>query len=117
MRLLHLEDHPLDAELLKNYCEQHARQCELVWVDNRKDFLARLGSCQGIISDSGVHDLTGIEALAIARREHPSIPFVFLCGVASESSIASLQAAGPDGVFSKDRPAEVAAALRLVLKS
>ena len=118
MRLLYLEDDRHDVELLEMQLGHDAPDCEITPVEDRATFVAALqsGGYAGILSDSGVHDLFGSDAVKLARSLAPGLPYVFLCGMMSDAKRADLLAANPDGIFSKDRPGDVALAVGLLRK-
>lgn len=118
MKLLYLEDDRRDVELLELQLGQDEPDCEITPVADRAAFVAALqsGGYAGILSDSGVHDLFGADAVNLARSLSPGLPYVFLCGTMSEAKRADLLAAKPDGIFSKDRPEDVGLAIGLLRK-
>jgi CheY-like chemotaxis protein len=111
MNLLHLEDDAFDLELTQLMCAGHWSDCEITPVRNRADFVSSLTyrNFDGIISDSGVAGLTGVEALELARQLAPGVPFMFLCGSVSPERREELLAARPDAIAAKDNPAEIRA--------
>lgn len=119
MKVLYLEDDARDVELLQLACEQDEPDCDLTAAMSRAAFIAGLksGRFDGILSDSGLADLPGPEAVRLARSLAPALPYVFLCGAMSETKRAELLAMKPEGVFSKDRPEEVAQAIALLRQS
>jgi DNA-binding NarL/FixJ family response regulator len=118
VKLLYLEDDRQDVELLQLMCMQDEPDCEIIPVGDRQSFVAALesGRFAGILSDSGVHDLTGAEAVRIARQVAPALPYVFLCGAMADAKRETLLAAKPDGIFSKDRPEDAGLAIGLLRK-
>ena len=118
MRVLYLEDDRHDVELLESQLGRDEPDCEITPVEDRATFVAALqgGSYSGILSDSGVHDLFGADAVKLARSLAPGLPYVFLCGTMSDAKRADLAAAHPDGIFSKDRPGDVGLAIGLLRK-
>jgi CheY-like chemotaxis protein len=114
--LLYLEDDVHDVELLQLACKQNEPDCVVTAAMSRADFIASLqsGRFDGILSDSGVHDLFGAEAVQLARGLTPALPYVFLCGVMNETKRMELLAARPDGIFSKDEPADTGRAIALL---
>jgi CheY-like chemotaxis protein len=119
VKLLLLEDDPFDIELTQIGCRDAWVDCEIEAVGNRRDYLAALerGGFDGIISDSGVADLGGDEALRFARERAPGVPFIFLCGAVSGERREELLAAGPDAMVSKDNRDQVIAALQRHFRS
>lgn len=118
VKLLYLEDDANDVELLQLACEQNEPDCEVTAAMSRAAFVAALqsGRFEGVLSDSGVHDLFGADAVKLSRSLAPALPYVFLCGAMSEAKRADLLAAKPDGIFSKDRPGSVGLAIGLLRK-
>jgi CheY-like chemotaxis protein len=118
LNLLYLEDDARDIELLRLRCSQNELDCELTAASDRAAFLAGLCSDRfdGIISDSGVHDLAGPDAVRLARSLAPGLPYVFLCGTMDPDKRAEILAAQPDGVFSKDRDEDAGLAIGLLRK-
>lgn len=118
VKLLYLEDDHQDVELLLMLCQQEAPDCEITAVGDRLAFIQALetGHYDGILSDSGVHDLAGPDALRVARLLAPALPYVFFCGLMSDTKRAGLLAAKPDGIFSKDRPEDLGLAIGLLRK-
>jgi CheY-like chemotaxis protein len=118
LKLVYLEDDSRDFELLQLACRENEPDCELSAAPSREAFMAALrsGRFDGILSDSGVHDLPGAEAVALARNLAPALPYVFLCGVMDPARRADLLAARPEGIFSKDRPEDAGRAIGLLRK-
>jgi CheY-like chemotaxis protein len=118
VKLLYLEDDRHDVELLQMNCQQDEPDCEITAVADRGAFVAALqsGRYAGILSDSGVHDRTGPEAVKLARQIAPALPYVFICGTMAAAKRADLLAAKPDGIFSKDRPEDTGLAIALLRK-
>jgi CheY-like chemotaxis protein len=118
VKLLYLEDDPRDVELLQMLCLHDEPDCEITAVSDRLAFLQALesGRFAGILSDSGVHDLAGPDAVRVARLLAPTLPYVFYCGTMAEAKRTGLLAAKPDGVFSKDRPDDLGLAIGLLRK-
>lgn len=104
MRILLLEDNRFDAELTAIACRASWTGCEIIAAQNRERFLMLLneGPWAAVISDSGVPDLNGEEALEIVRRELPGLPFYFLCGSINPERRRELERAGSAGIISKD---------------
>lgn len=116
LKLLYLEDDVRDVELLLASCQLSEPDCEVTAAANRQEFLRALqgGKFDGIVSDSGVHDLFGADAVGLARKLAPGIPYLFLCGAMEPAKRQALLAARPDGIFSKDEPEDSAHAIKLV---
>lgn len=116
MKLLHLEDDPTDILLLQAICLHEESDCELTPAMDRDAFIAGLqsGRYEGILSDSGVFNLDGPEAVALARSMAPGLPYVFLCGMMTDARREALMRASPEGMFSKDDPSGFTQAVHLL---
>jgi two-component system, cell cycle sensor histidine kinase and response regulator CckA len=102
MKILHLEDNRLDAELAAVVLTAEFPGCSIVVVSDREDFLAHLASDPPdlILSDFTLPAFCGLEALALARQRAPDIPFVFLSGtIGEERAIAAVRAGAYDYVI------------------
>ncbi|MBI5035379.1 MAG: PAS domain S-box protein [Chloroflexi bacterium] len=118
IRLLLLEDNPIDAELVTHNLRKAGLQFDLECVDTEADFTEQ---CQAncpdlILADFSLPAFDGFSALLIAKRICPHVPFIFVSGVmGEENAIASLQLGATDYVL-KQRitrlPSAVTRALR-----
>src|SRR6266581_7255376 len=82
LRILHLEDNPLDRELVSQTLIGDKLKCEFVYAKNEPEFRKALsqGDIDLILSDFTLPGYDGMRALDEARRTHPDVPFVFLSG-------------------------------------
>ncbi len=82
LRILHLEDDPLDAELIRHELQSARLPCDIRQVDAREKFISQLMSnpFDLVLSDNRVPDIDGVEALSIVRRTHGELPFIFVSG-------------------------------------
>ena len=102
LRILHLEDDPLDAELVKSTLDGDGIACKITQVKTRKHFVAAIerGGFDIIFADYSLPDFDGISALAIARIRRPSIPFIFISGAMGEElAIETLKSGATDYVL------------------
>jgi PAS domain S-box-containing protein len=114
LHILHLEDDPDFAELVRTLLQEDALEAELKRVAGRAEFEASLGSEQFdvILSDFRLPKFTGLEALAFVRKEHPDLPFILVSGTIGEhAAIESLKAGATDYVL-KHHPERLASAVR-----
>lgn len=105
MKILHLEDNPNDAELVRALILEEWPDCAITCVSNRFGFLSALDQVQYdlILSDFALQALNGLEALKLARERTPDTPFIFLSGTIGEDrAIDALQSGAQDYVL-KDR--------------
>jgi PAS domain S-box-containing protein len=102
LRILHLEDDVLDAELVHATLASGGLAYESVRVETREDFEAELeqGGFDLIFSDRTLPAFDGISALALAREKYPDLPFIFVSGtLGEEAAIESLQNGATDYVL------------------
>src|SRR5437899_1363007 len=118
LKILHLEDDPGDAALIRRWLRAQWADCEIVLVDNRAAFRAALTSrpFDVILADYRLPSFDGPSALALAHQLCPAVPFIFLSGaVRDDEAVESLKAGATDYVL-KDRPARLAPAIRRALQ-
>ncbi len=86
LRILHLEDDPRDTELMVAALRDAGIPCDVVRVDTREQFVAKLtdGRFDAVISDLSVPGFDGIAAQAVWQQQRPTIPFIFLSGTLGE---------------------------------
>jgi two-component system cell cycle sensor histidine kinase/response regulator CckA len=119
VRLLVLEDNPIDAELLQATLEYSGMTCDIVHVDTEADFRSQLNGFDDfdlIISDYTLPAFDGKRALALARERRPDVPFIFVSGtIGEEAAIESLVGGATDYVL-KHKFARLVPAVRRALK-
>jgi PAS domain S-box-containing protein len=114
LHILHLEDDPDFAELVRTLLQEDALDAELKRVADRAEFEAALenGKFDVVLSDFRLPKFTGLEALAFVRKEHPDLPFILISGTIGEhAAIESLKAGATDYVL-KHNPERLASAVR-----
>src|SRR6266566_283788 len=114
LRILHLEDNPHDAELVKAMLERGGLQCVIVRVERREAFEAALEWEQfdAVISDLTLPSFDGLSALALSRQKKPDLPFVFVSGsIGEEAAVESLRRGATDYIL-KDRMSRLPASVQ-----
>ncbi len=114
MKLLLLEDSPLDAELAQRVIAGEWPECLVRRVRSRREFCDELGAggFDLIVSDFTLGDFDGWEALREARAQAPDTPFIFLSGtIGEERGILALKSGAADCVL-KDRLHQLVPAIR-----
>jgi two-component system cell cycle sensor histidine kinase/response regulator CckA len=120
IRILHLEDDDLDAELIRDALESAGLRCAVQCVGRRDDFERALerGSHDLILSDYTVPGFDGVAALAIANQKRPETPFIFVSGTMGEdAAIESLVSGATDYVLKSKRARLVPAVRRALAES
>ncbi|BDU75793.1 response regulator [Mesoterricola sediminis] len=107
-RILYLEDQPLDVELVKATLASDYVDCDLAWVNGRDAYLSALQdpwNYDVLLVDYSLPDIGGDEALEIARRTAPDLPFIFLSGhIGDERAVECLRRGATDYVLKTNLP-------------
>jgi PAS domain S-box-containing protein len=99
IRILHLEDNPVDAELIHAKLESEKISCDIVRVKDREDFESTIvqGVFDLILSDYSVPRYNGFAALKYARQKYPDLPFILVSGtLGEEQAVDSLKSGATD---------------------
>ena len=102
LRILHLEDDPDYAELVKAMLEKEGQPVELVLVNNLTDFIAALERqpFDVILGDYKLPDCNGLQALQQARQKRPETPFLLVSGaIGEQAAIDGLKSGATDYVL------------------
>jgi len=102
VRVLHLEDSAIDAELICEYLNRIGAVCHVDRVWTREDFTARLTGTEYdlILADHQLPAFDGEAALTIAREVAPLVPFVFVSGTLGEDvAVAAMRRGAADYVI------------------
>ncbi len=117
IKILHLEDNPYDAELIKELLNESEFSFEQTVVDNRDDFIYKLQSNNYdlILSDFALPAFNGKDALFLTKEIKPEIPFIFLSGtIGEDAAIESLIYGATDYVL-KNKPERLIPAIKRAL--
>ncbi len=118
LRVLHLEDDPLDAELIRSALDEEGVDFDICRIMTRDDFVVALESngFDIILSDYSLPNFDGLSALAIAKERFPDIPFIFVSGrMGEEFAIETLKNGATDYVL-KANVARLAPSVRRALR-
>jgi CheY-like chemotaxis protein len=102
VRLLLVEDVESDAELAVRRLRQDGVQCTYKRIETESAFVEALreNSHDIILSDFSLPQFDGMSALALATRERPDIPFIFVSGtIGEERAIEALRCGAVDYVL------------------
>lgn len=118
IRILHLEDDPVDAELVSATLESEGLLCDIVCVDNKEEFIAKLSSehFDVIVSDYSLPQFDGLTALRIVRELSPEIPFILLSGMLGEEVATDSIKAGATDYVLKQRITRLAPSVKRALR-
>lgn len=104
LRILHLEDDPNDASLVKSALESGGIPCATICVQERDDFVAALesGGIDLVLSDFALPMFDGLSAIATVRAGWPDLPVILVSGSLGEQrAIDSLKSGATDYVLKK----------------
>jgi signal transduction histidine kinase len=117
MRILHLEDSQLDAELIHNMLRQQWPECVISRVDDEQGFIAALndGGVDLVLADYSLPLYSGRKALETSIEKNPDLPFVFISGSLGEELAIEMLKLGATDYVLKDRPARLVSAVQHAL--
>jgi DNA-binding NarL/FixJ family response regulator len=118
VKIVHIEDDELDAELVRVALNAASVDCEIVRVATRDQFLAEMLKQQPdvVLSDSNLPGFDSSHALAFVRSLHPAIPFIYVTGNLSPRARQTAMDQGAAAFINKDDLRELISALRNVKK-
>ncbi|HMA66062.1 MAG: response regulator, partial [Fibrobacterota bacterium] len=118
IQVLHLEDDPVDAELVSATLESEGLSCDIVCVDNKEEFITKLssGHFDVILSDFSLPQFDGLTALRIVRELNPEIPFILLSGMLGEEVATDSIKAGATDYVLKQRITRLAPSVKRALR-
>ena len=105
LRILHLEDNPGDAELIRAMLESEGVLSHVTRVDTEADFVASLehGGFDVILADYTLPSFDGLSALRIALEKCPDVPFIFVSGTLGEELAIEALKMGATDYLLKER--------------
>lgn len=106
LKILHLEDFPSDAALIKMQLKKANIKCEILVVDNKTDYLKALETRfpDIILADHTLPSFNSLEALKILQETGKKIPFILITATVSEEYAVHVMREGADDYILKDRP-------------
>jgi len=117
LRILHLEDNPQDAELVRTALKDDGLNCEVMMAKGRGQFEKAFaqGHFDLVLSDYALPDFDGLSALRLVREKRPYLPFILVSGtLGEERAVDSLKSGATDYVL-KTRLLRLPAAVRRAL--
>src|SRR6476620_8484808 len=118
LRILILEDVPMDAELVEYELGRARIPFLSRRVDSRDGFLRELEEFHPdlILSDYTLPRFDGMTALSLARERAPSIPFLIVTGSVNEETAVGCMKAGATDYLLKSNLARIGPAVTAALE-
>ncbi|HUR94573.1 MAG TPA: PAS domain S-box protein [Gemmatimonadales bacterium] len=113
LRILILEDVPMDAELVEYELQRTSINFDARRVDTRDEFLRELDEFRPdlILSDYTLPRFDGMAALSLARERAPSVPFLIVTGSVNEETAVGCMKAGATDYLLKSNLARIGPAI------
>jgi two-component system sensor kinase len=117
LRILILEDVPMDAELVEYELARADIPFQTRCVDTRDDFLGALDEFRPdlILSDYTLPRFDGMAALKLARERAPAVPFLIVTGSVNEETAVGCMKAGASDYLLKSNLARIGPAIEAAL--
>jgi len=117
LRILHLEDSPQDAELIREHLLDAGFSLQLDWAANEQEFTAFLqqGGYDLVLADYLLPGFEAPAALALTNALCPGIPFISVSGAVGEEKAVELLKLGATDYILKDRLAKLPLAIERAL--
>ncbi len=117
LRILILEDVPMDAELLEYELRRTSISFDARRVDTRDDFVRELDGFRPdlILSDYTLPRFDGMAALSLARDRAPATPFFIVTGSVNEETAVGCMKAGATDYLLKSNLARIGPAIEAAL--
>lgn len=117
LRILHLEDEPDFAELVRTMLLQDKLDVDILRVGDKAAYQEAIAERKFdlILSDYHLPTFNGLNALAMARNQCPDTPFILISGTIGESAaIESLKAGATDYLLKQNPERLPSAVIRAV---
>ena len=90
IRILYVDDYPLDRELVRDALEIEHGGFEVVEAVSRSEFESNLekGGFDLVLSDFNILGFEGLQVLEVVRKTYPNLPVVIVTGTGSEEVAA-----------------------------
>ena len=114
LRILHLEDDPLDAALVEELLQREGLVCHVVRVDTEAAFVRGLdeGAVDVVLADLTLASFDGLSALSVTRKKHPELPFIFVSGTLREDAAVDVLRNGATDYVLKERLSHIVPSVR-----
>jgi two-component system, cell cycle sensor histidine kinase and response regulator CckA len=117
LRILMLEDVPMDAELVEYELQRSHIPFDARCVDTQEAFLQELEDFRPdlILSDFTLPRFDGMTALSLARERAPAVPFLIVTGSVNEETAVGCMKAGATDYLLKSNLARIGPAIEAAL--
>lgn len=117
IRILHVEDSDIDADLTRAFLEKGGIRALIDRTQTREEFISCLdqNAYDLILSDYHLPSFDGIAALQIAVERQPQTPFIFLSGALGEEVAIEMLKKGATDYVLKQRMTRLAPAVTRAL--
>ena len=119
IRILHLEDSPRDAELIRDKLEADGLIVDVQWADTREKFETALAGGVAfdlILCDYNLPGFDGGSALVRAREQQPAVPVIMISGSLNEEQAVQCLHRGATDYLLKQQLERLPSAVRRALQ-
>src|SRR5665213_2153656 len=105
LRILHLEDNPADAMLVRDQFASDELAAEVRHVCRREEFILAMaaGNWDLVLADYRLPDFTGLDGLKLVRKKFPLTPFILMSGtIGEQAAVGSLKAGATDYILKQN---------------
>ncbi len=117
LRILVVEDLPTDMEIMQREIRKAEINCIFKCVDTKEDFINAMNEFKPefILSDYALPQFDGMQALAIAKKYDPTIPFIIVTGSMNEETAVACIKAGAEDYVIKEHIRQLAPAIHTAM--
>ena len=118
IRVLHLEDSPRDAEMIRHRLDVEGLACDILLANSKDSFEAALmqEAFDLIISDYNLPGYGGVTAMKRAQATQPDVPVILISGTVVEEQAVQCLHIGATDYLLKDRLDRIGSAVRRALQ-
>lgn len=120
LRLLHLEDNPVDHGLVVRALRRAEIEASWHWVDTQEAFAAALGDDGGgfdaVLADYHLGGFSGLDAWAWMQERGIDMPFIIVSGAIGEAAVADAMVRGVSDYVDKNQLSRLSMVLQRALE-
>jgi len=117
LRILHLEDDPKDAELVRETLEAEGFTPEIMVVQTKADYLAQLDrDWEIILADYSLPQFDGVQALELFKERGLDLSFILISGTIGEAAAVAAMKVGASDYVMKNQLERLGPAIERGLK-